>query len=123
MNRDADTAQKFLEWLLRNPTSDQPLEPSGEGARTPTGADESTGLDHPEVIDQKVKPVTQRIAETPNVMLTNLSQPNPISSAPSEGEDALSFEFGEMFAVQDRFHALLKNRLRAEIERKPPLFP
>ncbi len=32
-------------------------------------------------------------------------------------------ELGEIPAVQDRFHALLKHRLQTEIERNPPLFP
>lgn len=33
------------------------------------------------------------------------------------------FKSGEQPAVQDRFHSLIKHRLRAEIERKPPRFP
>lgn len=33
------------------------------------------------------------------------------------------FELGEIPAVQDRFYSLLKNRLQAEIQRNPPLFP
>jgi hypothetical protein len=34
-----------------------------------------------------------------------------------------SFELGDIPVVQDRFHALLKRRLQAEIEQHPPLFP
>lgn len=33
------------------------------------------------------------------------------------------FELGDVPAVQDRFHALLKHRLQSEIQKKPPLFP
>jgi hypothetical protein len=33
------------------------------------------------------------------------------------------FKLGELPAVQDRFHALLKNRLQSEIQKNPPLFP
>lgn len=33
------------------------------------------------------------------------------------------FNSGEIPAVQDRFHALLKRRLQIEIQRHPPLFP
>jgi len=38
------------------------------------------------------------------------------------GEDML-LKPGEIPAVQDRFHTLLKNRLQIEIQNKPPLFP
>jgi hypothetical protein len=35
----------------------------------------------------------------------------------------LSYQPGEIPAVQDRFYALLKRRLQTEIQRNPPLFP
>ncbi len=38
-------------------------------------------------------------------------------------EDVSSLELGEIPAVQDRFQTIIKRRLRAEIERNPPLFP
>ncbi|MGB7085733.1 MAG: hypothetical protein WBD47_09265, partial [Phormidesmis sp.] len=38
-------------------------------------------------------------------------------------QTAQSFNFGEIHAVQERFQALLKQRLRLEYENKPPLFP
>ena len=117
MNRDADAAKDFLEWLLHDPNSETCLEASGEDTSDRAGEYRSG------VTDRDVKPVTQPIAETQNVMLTNLSQPNQPSSTHSDVEDVLSFEFGEMSAVQDRFNALLKRRLRDEIERNPPLFP
>ena len=50
----------------------------------------------------------------------------PLSQNDSEPFSAqnLSFvDFGEVPAVQDRYHALLKRRLESEIQRKPPLFP
>lgn len=34
-----------------------------------------------------------------------------------------SLDLGEGFMMEDRFYALLKRRMRAEIEAKPPLFP
>lgn len=43
------------------------------------------------------------------------------SNRPSQKE-AL-FNLGDVPAVQDRYHALLKNRLQSEIEQNPPLFP
>ena len=38
-------------------------------------------------------------------------------------EEDMLLKPGEIPAVQDRFHALLKNRLQIEIQNKPPLFP
>ncbi|NJM98837.1 MAG: hypothetical protein HC800_18285 [Phormidesmis sp. RL_2_1] len=38
-------------------------------------------------------------------------------------QTAQSFNFGEIHAVQERFEALLKQRLLSEYESKPPLFP
>ncbi|MEM6451366.1 MAG: hypothetical protein AAF703_13740 [Cyanobacteria bacterium P01_D01_bin.105] len=38
-------------------------------------------------------------------------------------QTAQSFNFGEIHAVQERFQALLKQRLLSEYENKPPLFP
>lgn len=125
MNRDADAAQAFLVWLLQNPTSDQPLEPSREVTST-TGANEFTGVHTSEATNQPnqtMNPGHQPNAETHNTMLTNFSQPNLPSFAQPSGGNTLSFELGEMSAVQDRFYAVLKRRLRAEIAQNPPLFP
>lgn len=44
-------------------------------------------------------------------------------SAPPRLDEALLHQLGEIPAVQDRFHTLLKRRLLLEAERKPPLFP
>lgn len=38
-------------------------------------------------------------------------------------QTAQSFNFGEIHAVQERFEALLKQRLLSEYENRPPLFP
>ncbi|NER00615.1 MAG: hypothetical protein F6K30_28630, partial [Cyanothece sp. SIO2G6] len=126
MNRDADAAQAFLVWLLQNPTSDQPLEPSGDLISDSTDPRDFTGVHTSEVMnqtDQIMNPVHQHHAETHNTMLTNFSQPTLSSSAQPYGGDTLSFELGEMSAVQDRFYAVLKRRLQTEIEQNPPLFP
>ena len=126
MNRDADAARAFLMWLLQNPTSDQPLEPSGNPTSDNTSFNKRTGVPTSEVtnsIDQTVNPIHRHNAEDQDTMLTNFSQLNLSSSGQPPGGDALSFELGEMSAVQDRFYAVLKRRLRAEIEQNPPLFP
>ena len=41
----------------------------------------------------------------------------------SDSQTAQSFNFGEIHAVQERFQALLKQRLLSEYETNPPLFP
>jgi hypothetical protein len=44
-------------------------------------------------------------------------------SIDTDSQTAQSFNFGEIHAVQERFQALLKQRLLLEYESKPPLFP
>ena len=54
------------------------------------------------------------------------SRKHPARDHLSDGilsQTAQSFNFGEIHAVQERFQALLKQRLRLEYENKPPLFP
>ena len=46
-----------------------------------------------------------------------------LSDQEGSSQTAQSFNFGEIHAVQERFHSLLKQRLRSEYESKPPLFP
>jgi len=41
----------------------------------------------------------------------------------SFSQTAQSFNFGEIHAVQERFHFLIKQRLMSEYEKTPPLFP
>lgn len=45
------------------------------------------------------------------------------SGADSAWQRDPAFNFGDVPAVQDRFHALLKQRLQSEIQQHPPLFP
>ena len=53
-----------------------------------------------------------------------VSSPLPeINRSQNLSESFSLFELGDIPAVQDRFHALLKRRLQTEIERRPPLFP
>ncbi len=44
-------------------------------------------------------------------------------STDTDSQTAQSFNFGEIHAVQERFQALLKQRLLLEYESRPPLFP
>jgi len=59
-------------------------------------------------------------------LLMPQDNPSPVSgytdSKRSSQREQL-FELGDVPAVQDRFHALLKHRLQSEIQKNPPLFP
>jgi len=46
-----------------------------------------------------------------------------VSSTDTCSQTAQSFNFGEIHAVQERFQALIKQRLLSEYENNPPLFP
>lgn len=112
MNNDAEAIkQLLLAWLLQE--SDPAVTaPSGKGTGHSTGLDESGANDLQayslDPIDSE--DVSDWIAD-------------PDGSSTSLSRSISSLEFGEIPAVQDRFEALLKRRLRAEIERNPPRFP
>jgi len=63
--------------------------------------------------------------DQPNLLMPQ-DNPSPVSgytdSKRSNKREQL-FELGDVPAVQDRFHALLKHRLQSEIQKNPPLFP
>jgi len=72
----------------------------------------------------------QFLAAPISVSLTEQSAPNVASETASRvapdmvPETTQSFNFGDISPVQDRFHTLLKNRLRLEFENRPDvLFP
>jgi len=111
-NRDAEAFERhFLDWILGKPTAkassedeenlSQPPRPQG-----PDGIEENSGVeywewDEPDPIDTVLD--TEVGAQT--------NQPvQPMT-------------LGEIPTVQDRFQTLLKERLKAEIESNPPLFP
>jgi hypothetical protein len=50
-------------------------------------------------------------------------RPRGVTFAGADSQTAQSFNFGEIHAVQERFQALLKQRLLLEYENRPPLFP
>ncbi|PZV15345.1 MAG: PatU [Leptolyngbya sp.] len=67
---------------------------------------------------------------TPSLNQPNLLMPQDNPSPGSGYTDSKRspqreplFELGDVPAVQDRFHALLKHRLQSEIQKNPPLFP
>jgi hypothetical protein len=70
-------------------------------------------------------PIDSPEAHTPAAIdLPPLSAPlGQNDSGPFSAQNLSFVDFGEVPAVQDRYHALLKRRLESEIQRKPPLFP
>jgi hypothetical protein len=111
MNSDSEAINQFLTWLLQEakpPVS----EPSGDHFRIGTEPDHSGAatppLHHLDPLD----------SEELDELIADLSDSNHFFV-----EDIPLFNPGVIPTVQDRFHTLLKRRLRTEIEQKPPLFP
>ncbi|MBE9182665.1 hypothetical protein IQ268_29435 [Oculatella sp. LEGE 06141] len=111
MNRYPEAINAFLAWLLQDPNQTVSA-PSGKHSSRLAGPDEfgssdlqwydldSLNLDEVEVIPHDL----DRLSHFPF-------------------QEGTFLELGDTPAVQERFYALLKRRLRAEIERNPPLFP
>ncbi len=117
MNKDAEAINQFLAWLMQpdpanmspsgkvaNPFQDLPLDFADQDQADSGAMDLQSDMDP---LDSEVEALQAELPESSAVFV----------------EDISSLELGEIPAVQDRFHALIKRRLRAEIERNPPLFP
>jgi hypothetical protein len=111
MNSDSEAIEDFLAWLLEGSTPTVSV-PSGEISSQETGLDEfgagEPSLNYLDPLD------SEEVGNLPIFLQA--------SNRFSNGE-SFPFEFGDKPAVQDRFHTLLKRRLRNEIERNPPRFP
>jgi hypothetical protein len=108
MNKDAEAINQFLAWLTQ--TDPVSMSPSGPITNPFRDLEDSGAMDLQSDIDPLDSEVEAMQAELPG-------------SSAIFVEDISSLELGELPAVQDRFHAIIKRRLRAEIERNPPLFP
>ncbi len=143
MNNDSDNIRSLLLWLLAE--SDPTLSiPSGNGSTLEANLEESL----PEVSPLEVgsdatsmKPTYQPGSEVSSIELSadpstsaDALPPEVFSARFSEAsrdmfrqdivsQTAQSYHFGEIHAVQERFEALLKQRLLLEYEKNPPLFP
>lgn len=107
-NRDAEAFERhFLDWILQAPTPN-------------ASSEDDENLDRP--------PHSQEwgnTEENSGVEYWEWDEPDPLdyqvgahSNAPVQ-----PLTIGDIPTVQDRFQTLLKERLRAEIESNPPLFP
>jgi hypothetical protein len=111
MNKDAEAVENFLAWLSKEPSSTVTA-PSGKSFdRQKIESDGFSAADLQSVPD----PLD---SESVAVRLTDSTE-----SSNFPVEEFSFFEPGETPAVQDRFHSLLKRRIRAELELKPPIFP
>jgi hypothetical protein len=109
MNRDPENIQKQILALLQDLLPNASIT-DAEAIGRALGGD---SVNQP-VLFETLSPLT------PQDMNSNSSGlPGSASASP---KDAL-FQLGDVPAVQDRYYALLKNRLQSEIEQNPPLFP
>lgn len=101
MNKDAEAVKNLIVWLSQEPSLTVTA-PSGKSFNCQKTESDGFGA-----------------ADLQSVS-------NPLDSPESSYfpvEEFSFFEPGETPAVQDRFHSLLKRRIRAELELKPPVFP
>jgi hypothetical protein len=108
MNKDAEAVKNILVWLSQEPS--QIAAPSGKRDRQKIEWESGAVGLQPALDPLDSEPVAIR--------LTYLKE-----SGYFPVEEFSFFEPGEIPAVQDRFHSLLKRRIQTEIELKPPIFP
>lgn len=107
-NKDPGTPEEsFLAWLMQDvnstPSSTAEASVNSEASLSARAADQSNSAD--------LDPLDSEVM-------------NALSSALSDLEGSRRrLELGDIPAVQDRFYALVKRRLQAEMEANPPLFP
>ena len=144
MNSDLVSTRNLLLWLLQkfDPTFSIP---SGNGSTSEVNSKEAgsfgVGSDatsskppHHQGFEPESQPKAKIVVShlsTFHSRVVSFTTYNPRfsvasrmpSSKDGSSQTAQSFNFGEIHAVQERFHSLLKQRLRSEYESKPPLFP
>jgi len=141
MKNDSDNIRNLLLWLLHkfHPTFSSP---SGNGLHTseasatkvnqsevgsdatsmkPAPPQGSTGISlempHPSTVSGAAPVATPKFSKASSDSNLEVIFSNAIA------QTTQSFNFGEIHAVQERFHNLLKQRFLSEYEDNPPLFP
>jgi len=112
MNKDSDITRDILLSLLFDPVSDD-SSPSGESSH-PQHSESDSGRYH-EMADR-----SRTAPDCSGPKSSTVTDPEHLT--PSEFIDPV-FDSGDVTIVQTHFEALLKRRLRQEIEPRPPLFP
>ncbi|MBW4695469.1 MAG: hypothetical protein KME27_27285 [Lyngbya sp. HA4199-MV5] len=110
MNDDSDTLQRNLLQLLQDLVAFTTSDDSGV-VRPVTEWGEELHDARSSALDLSI------LQDAPSANAGHLKL-----NTPSFKRETL-LKLGEIPAVQDRFHALLKHRLQTEIQRNPPLFP
>jgi hypothetical protein len=110
MNKETEAINQFLAWLLQNP---HPTASTSSGEHFV-----ENGRAGSETADLQFDDLDLLDSEAVMALPNDSDESNPFSIPKIS-----SFQPGDNPAVQDRFHTLLKRRLRTEIERRPPLFP
>lgn len=115
MNRDTDIIREFLLSLIQDPDSTGAT-PSGifnqaQPAYLEEDAAEARSTDLSRESLDPLESELSAFADLESQLRGQDPSVNPVT------------HLGDVSAVQNRFQALLKSRLRSEIERHPPLFP
>ncbi|MGB3138064.1 MAG: hypothetical protein WBB18_14760 [Nodosilinea sp.] len=110
MNRDSDIPEDLLLKLLLEPLS---VDDSPSGSRSP--AVDAGAAELGETTDARSTSIYPGDESTPTPATPN----GNVSSAAYTPV----FDSGDLSTVQSHFEALLKRRLRREIDHRPPLFP
>ncbi|MEO1519335.1 MAG: PatU [Cyanobacteria bacterium J06633_2] len=116
MNRDSEAINSILAWLFQDPSLTE-RDSSGEAS------DLSNGLKGSGTSDLHRNILNRSVAEGHTINDSDFSIFQMDSQSGASLNPSFSSHVGDLPAVQDRFHALLKRRLRAEIAQKPPVFP
>ncbi|MBW4515454.1 MAG: hypothetical protein KME11_09540 [Timaviella obliquedivisa GSE-PSE-MK23-08B] len=111
MNKDAEAVKNFLIWLSQEP-SWIVAAPSGKSFNCRKTESDGFGAADLQSVPDPLDSESVAVRQT----RSSESSYFPV-------EEFSFFEPGETPAVQDRFHSLIKRRIRAELELKPPVFP
>lgn len=124
MKRDTEIIREFLLALIRDPDS-AGTTPSGTFNRVqpsnlaPDLEAELAETPLADLLQESWDPLESELSTFPDLAFLDLD-PQVRDLDPSANPVT---HLGDLSAVQNRFQALLKDRLRSEIERHPPLFP
>ena len=143
MKNDSDNIRNLLLWLLPkfHPTFSFP---SGNGLHTSeasatkanqseVGSDATSMKPAPPQGSMDISPEMPRPSTLSSAAPSDMATPKfskasrdayrEVISQGASSQTTQSFNFGEIHAVQERFHNLLKQRFLLEYENNPPLFP
>lgn len=120
MNSDSEALQSLFARLLHETATDASFQTNqSAGAEICFGAEaeEDSVLVELDPLDSE-----EMTLPLSNDSAWDFADASPTLAAPASQEEE-PFSLGEIPVVQDRFKALLKRRMEAEIQLKPPLFP